>query len=413
MAVKTSLWLNLLMVATSVRVHGVERRRSQACRVLVAVDQTVYRPFFNGSDKIMVKKVGEYINGLNNIYTNTILKHPPYEEMYFQLGELRVLDNFMVGCENKGVILSEFTKIANSADFCLAHLLTYRDFGCVIGLATIGGLCRNYGNTGWTKMDDKKDMVINTMAHEIGHNFGSDHDGKDHIQYRSCNGSRAGIMSGGLHKNFSTCSLSAMHARLQEILGAEERDVGGDSCFVTGPTSEHVGVTRQDLATHTADCPTLPPDDCQDDQPDPPEVPEPPPEPECGDLEVQDPHEECDCGMDYFQCQDPCCYPAVISDYDRELNASAKPCHRNQKEVCVTPYQAPLKFGLLFPFLFILLLVLLLALILWMDWRFGKRRLYFHITEREERRNAPVHVETEEQMARRLAREHEKARLRT
>ena len=31
--------------------------------------------------------------------------------------------------------------------------------------------------------------------------------------------------------------------------------------------------------------------------------------------------------------------------------------------------------------------------------------LYFHITEREERRNAPVHVETEEQKERRLERE--------
>ena len=42
---------------------------------------------------------------------------------------------------------------------------------------------------------------------------------------------------------------------------------------------------------------------------------------------------------------------------------------RNQKEVCLTPYKAPLKFGLIFPFIFILLLVLLLAIILWVDWR--------------------------------------------
>ena len=32
----------------------------------------------------------------------------------------------MPGCENKGVILSEFTKVAKSKDFCLAHLLTNR-----------------------------------------------------------------------------------------------------------------------------------------------------------------------------------------------------------------------------------------------------------------------------------------------
>ena len=88
---------------------------------------------------------------------------------------------------------------------------------------------------------------------------------------------------------------------------------------------------------------------------------------------------------------------------------------RNQKEVCISPFQAPIKYGLVFPFAFILLLVLLLAVLLWLDWRYGKRMLYFHITEREERRNEPLHVETEEQKERRLERERadrERARLR-
>ena len=32
-------------------------------------------------------------------------------------------------------------------------------------------------------------------------------------------------------------------------------------------------------------------------------VPEPPEEPVCGDLVVEEPAEECDCGIDYLQCQ--------------------------------------------------------------------------------------------------------------
>jgi len=377
--------------------------------MLIVVDQTTFGPFFKSDNKILVGKVSNYVKKLNSVYTNSILKYPPYEEIYFQLAEIRVLENFMVDCENKGVILSQFSKIAKSSGFCLAHLLTHRDFGCVIGLATMGGICRKFGNTGWTKMSENDDLVVNTMAHEIGHNFGADHDGGEKINYRSCSDERAGIMSTPGHDNFSTCSLSAMHKRMQEVLTAEEKD--GKRCFVAEPQSNQVSVNREDVGDHKASCPKLPPDDCQG-RPDPPEVPEPPPEPECGDLKVAEVLEECDCGKDYLECQDPCCYPAVISQYDLDLNASAKPCHRNQKEVCLTPYQAPLKFGLLFPFLFILLLVAILAIILWLDWRYGKRRLYFHITEREERRKEPLHVETEEQRVRRLAREQETTRLR-
>ena len=49
--------------------------------------------------------------------------------------------------------------------------------------------------------------------------------------------------------------------------------------------------------------------------------------------------EECDCGVDYTQCDDPCCYPAHISPWDTWMNKSAVPCRRNAKIACIDPFR--------------------------------------------------------------------------
>ena len=137
-----------------------------------------------------MQKVETYIDGLNDIFTSTILESPPYHQIYFRrvfswkalsddgyrkptqrnekfvrisfaraicddhlmildaprLAEVRRLENFLDGCQNRvgwrfrwdilccgsrkivfqGVVLSQFSKAVNSGDFCLAHLLTKR-----------------------------------------------------------------------------------------------------------------------------------------------------------------------------------------------------------------------------------------------------------------------------------------------
>merc|ERR1712123_376530 len=176
-------------------------------------------------------------------------------------------------------------------------------------------------------------------------------------------------------------------------MGKEEKE---RHCFADIEQGERikVDITRKDYSDHKVDCPPDPDDGCDEDQPDPPDIPEPPPEPECGDLKVEEPWEECDCGYDYKQCQDPCCYPALISQADLQFNSSAKACTRNETPICLNPNTSLYKFGLLFPFLFILLIIILLGIILWIDWRCGKRLLYSHITQREK---DALHVENEEQ----------------
>eukprot|EP00092_Neocalanus_flemingeri_P030234 GFUD01032813.1.p1 GENE.GFUD01032813.1~~GFUD01032813.1.p1 ORF type:complete len:404 (+),score=102.04 GFUD01032813.1:85-1296(+) len=373
--------------------------RNQACNLLVVVDDSVVK-LFNGDQKLIKKKVSNYVEQLNDIYESTILADPPNDNIFFQVKELRILQNFLPDCKNKQVLLDEISKLGTSS-FCLAHLLTFRDVGCVEGLANLGGLCKRHGNTGWSKVDpENDDVTVNTIAHEIGHNFGSEHDGGNSSMYRGCGKpDKQGIMAGKKTGNFSTCSLSAMHARLQTVLKEEKER----NCFVENAQKRvEFDITNKDYSGYTVACPDVIDDDCEDDQPDPPDIPEPPPEPECGDLKVEEPYEECDCGYDYKQCQDPCCYPATISQADLKFNSSAKPCTRNQTPICLNPNSSLFKFGLFFPILFILLLIILLGIILWVDWRCGKRLLYFHITQRE--KNA-IHVENEEQRERRLQRE--------
>jgi len=383
--------------------------RTEACMMLVAVDHTVMKLFRN-DENVVRTKVGEFVEKLNNIYESSILQHPPHHNIYFKVKELRILRNFLPGCENKAVLLSEFSKL-NTAGFCLAHLLTYRDTGCVVGLANIGGLCRRRGNTGWTKVDpENEDMTVTTMAHEIGHNFGSDHDGGNSSMYAGCSApEKQGIMGGKQTGNFSTCSLSAMHAKLQTVLREEKEK----KCFtkVEKQIADTFDLKIDDFSGYEVACPKVIDTDCEDDQPDPPDIPEPPEEPECGDRIVEELFEECDCGYTYQECADPCCYPATVTEEDLKLNSSAKPCSKNESPSCLNPYKSAYTYGLMFPFLFILLIFLLMALILWVDWRCGWRLCYSHIIDREERRKDALHVENEEQRERRIQREKENMKL--
>ena len=52
----------------------------------------------------------------------------------------------------------------------------------------------------------------------------------------------------------------------------------------------------------------------------------------CGDGVVEG-AEECDCGLSYRTCGDPCCYAAHIDPGDLAANKSATPCRYGFGEV--------------------------------------------------------------------------------
>ena len=167
-------------------------------------------------------------------------------------------------------------------------------------------------------------------------------------------------MGGVKSEKFSTCSLSAMHARLQKVLKAEEE---GRDCLTKGEEGSQ-GLNQyesdeKDMSAVRVACPSDPDPSCPQDQPDPPEIPDPP-KPVCGNKEVEEPGEECDCGQDWGECEDPCCYPANLTPEDRAFNSSALPCTRNTAPLCTaSPVKTFLNYGLIVPFLVILILAVL------------------------------------------------------
>ena len=98
---------------------------------------------------------------------------------------------------------------------------------------------------------------------------------------------------------------------------------------------------------------------------------------QCGNGIVED-GEECDCGLDHFVCNDPCCYPAYISDSERSANVSAKSCQRTERYWC--QYKPGIVYGFYVPWAVITSICLILFGILYRDWH-RSRLLFKHITE--------------------------------
>ncbi|KRY32164.1 Disintegrin and metalloproteinase domain-containing protein 10 [Trichinella spiralis] len=231
-------------------------------------------------------------------------------------------------CE-ENVDVSNFlnlNSIKNHSDFCLAYALTYRDFvGGTLGLAwvaspqpsghTSGGICEIYKpysegsrrvrrslNTGIITLVNYHNRVPPkvsqlTLAHEIGHNFGSPHDYPPFCQPGLPDGNYimfASATSGDKVNNnkFSICSVNNISSVLHEVLRQNPNmpRLGSSAkrnCFKRRETSF------------------------------------------CGNALVED-GEECDCGFNQQECRqrgDSCCYP-------RTHGGEAKGCTRVEGVQC-------------------------------------------------------------------------------
>ncbi|CAH2105402.1 unnamed protein product [Euphydryas editha] len=219
--------------------------------------------------------------------------------------------------------------LGNHEDFCLAYVFTYRDFtGGTLGLAWVasasgasGGICEKYKTytetTGGMYQSTKRSLntgiitFVNynsrvppkvsqlTLAHEIGHNFGSPHDYPSECRPGGQQGNYimfASATSGDRPNNsrFSACSVGNISAVLDAMRDASGRK---RDCL-----KENEGAF-------------------------------------CGNKIVEE-NEECDCGYNDNECNDHCCYPRHVSNGDAERNSSAKGCKRRANTQC-SPSQGP------------------------------------------------------------------------
>lgn len=316
-------------------------RQKRACTLYIQTDTYLWnhtrRHHDNDLDtrEEIASLVAQHIKAVNHIYENS--DFGGIRGLKFIVQRLRINDT--QACEGSrrqtnpfcpsNIDVSNFLNLNsqfNHNDFCLAYIFTYRDFtGGTLGLAWVastsgasGGICEKYKsyteNQNGKQVQTKRSLntgiitFVNynsrvppkvselTLAHEIGHNFGSPHDFPPECRPGGSQGNfimYSSATSGERSNNnkFSNCSMRNITNVLHSVISGDEKN----NCFE------------------------------EDDGP------------FCGNKIVEE-GEECDCGYNAQECTEQCCVPREFTGFDAYGGSTS--CQRIRGKQC-SPSEGP------------------------------------------------------------------------
>ena len=171
------------------------------CPILIAADELFFENIGGGSDSTTMNEMTSLLTSVNTLFSVTDFDFDgSTDSIGFLIRRAAILRSSMPGYRYGGNIeVTDFLDLWSQEDhdgFCLAMLLTYRDFANgVLGLAWVaeppggnrGGICENRLtlNVGRRSLNSAivtflnfgnrqpRPVTIITIAHEFGHNFGS------------------------------------------------------------------------------------------------------------------------------------------------------------------------------------------------------------------------------------------------